>query len=274
MTAKKIRIEGYLFLEGNILKNPSIELGKNYLTIKESEDGHFTHKGFAIPGLINAHTHLDFHKPINERDFIKWIVKIIKEEVNPKRGYENVDKKIEGLINIGVTRIYDITRNMVTESNDPITPFFEIIGKDSTEIPEIPKNMMISLHAPYSVSQNLAKRIVERYRKKSFVMHFLETEEEQKFLTGKNNRFEEVIYPIISRKRETESFSTPSEFLIKIGYRGIRKALVHFVEVTEKDIEIVSRLKNSVIVCPRSNLFFSGKVAPIKNLMNRGINVA
>ncbi len=273
MMEKVIRIEGYLFFKGKIVKNPQIEILGENVRITEGIGSKFTHRGFAIPGIVNAHVHLDFDKPINERNFINWIERIITK-INPTRNYVNYSEKISYSLELGITKLYDITGNASIPKNNSVVSFLEIIGADKSDIVNVPESMMISLHAPYSVSQNYAIRMINYYKHKSFCMHFLETEEEVKFLKGEKNEFEDRIYKLVNRKRETDKFEIPGEFLIKLGYKGLDKALVHFVHVSNRDIEIASKLNNSVIICPRSNLFFSGKLTPIKKLLDSGINIA
>lgn len=272
MNELKLKIEGYLLFNGNIIKNPSIEIMGKELKLKEDPHGKFTHSGFAISGLINAHTHLDFSKPIHSKDFVNWIKRVILED-KEIRHEENKSRILKKLKSLGITVIYNITRSKRVNKKGVIN-FFEIIGRGNSKIPNIPQHLMLSLHAPYSVSPDFARKVIQKYPQKAYIMHFLESKEEVKFLKGQPNSIEEEIYSIVKRNREHPVYKTPAEYLIDINFYGNRKAIVHFVYPEDEDIQIVKNFGITVIICPRSNLYLTGKIAPVKDLIREGVNLA
>jgi len=63
------------------------------------------------------------------------------------------------------------------------------------------------------------------------------------------------------------------EFLKEIGFLKERTSLAHCVWLSDKDIEILSHSKASVVHNPVSNLMLGSGIAPILKILSSGINV-
>ena len=278
MTKDNIHIEGLFYIPPDtFIKNPLIHIQNGMITkIESSNASPFHEKGCAIPAVVNAHSHLDFSTPIYATNFISWIEKIILE-TNSARGYHK--KTIENLnkyLKTGILYYLDITRDLEYPiKSEHIMPFYEIIGDENRFLPDLPDRFMVSLHAPYSVSPELMVKAKKRYKGKLFMIHIAENFEEIKFLKGERNLIEERIYPLVKRKKSfKETFRSSIDFLEKLSLLDEKSILVHCIEVDEKDIKTISKYKANVVVCPRSNLYLSGKIADIPKFLEEDINVA
>ena len=270
---REYRIEGVLLIPPNrTIKNPIIKI--NHRIFIES-GGPFlkspTHKGVLIPSLSNCHAHLDINIPVFAENFTFWIAKIISHEKLSRNYSEASEKLVKASRSLGILSILDITK----DRNCPlvkmgVTPFLEVTG---SEIPEIPEGYMISPHAIYSTTPGLLKAVAERYPDKLKSIHVAESEEEIKFARGEKNLIEEIIYPLVGRTRSMGSYRSPVEYLAEVGLAGPKTLFVHCCFVDERDAEIIAKTGTHVCVCPRSNLYLSGKVAPVKKLLDKGVNV-
>lgn len=67
---------------------------------------------------------------------------------------------------------------------------------------------------------------------------------------------------------------SPVEYASRLELLGKRTVLSHCVWVSNKDIEIISGKKSSVVHCPLSNLKLGSGVAPVVQMLESGINVS
>lgn len=67
---------------------------------------------------------------------------------------------------------------------------------------------------------------------------------------------------------------TPARFFDDLGALNERTSLVHCVHVTPEDIELIAGRHASVVHCPRSNLKLGSGVAPLREMLDAGINVS
>lgn len=72
----------------------------------------------------------------------------------------------------------------------------------------------------------------------------------------------------------TKYQKTPAQFFDDLGVLTERTSLVHCVHVTPDDIELIAAKGASVVHCPRSNLKLGSGVAPLRAMMDAGINLA
>ncbi|MEX1308411.1 MAG: amidohydrolase family protein, partial [Eubacteriales bacterium] len=68
--------------------------------------------------------------------------------------------------------------------------------------------------------------------------------------------------------------TTPMAFLDKIGATDVPLSAAHCVHVSDDDIALMAEKSISVMSCPQSNLKLGSGIAPIKKMMDAGVNVA
>lgn len=275
---RTLNIEGFLYIPPHtIVKNPSIKFINGKITkIERRDTPPFHEKGCLFPPLVNAHVHLDFPHPIYSTDFVSWIEKIILKE-NSSRGYTKKTIKIlNNSRKLGILHLCDITR----ELEYPLSvygcqPFYEIIGDEDAKVPELPEGFMLSPHAVYSTSPRLIKEAKKRFKNRLFMMHASESKEEVKLVQGKPNQIEERIYPLVKRKKPFDGvFPSPIALLEHFSLLDEKMILVHCIEATPKDIELIARRGSKVVICPRSNLYLNGGMADVPAFIREGITVA
>lgn len=66
---------------------------------------------------------------------------------------------------------------------------------------------------------------------------------------------------------------TPIEVMEKYELLSGRTLLVHCNYLSDKDIDIIKKYNASVAICPNSNLKLKNRIAPVKKLLKKGINV-
>ena len=67
---------------------------------------------------------------------------------------------------------------------------------------------------------------------------------------------------------------TPAAFFDGLGALDKRTVLAHCVHVTPEDISLIARRGATAVHCPRSNLKLGSGVAPLRTMLDAGVNVA
>lgn len=115
----------------------------------------------------------------------------------------------------------------------------------------------LGFHAEYTTDKKLLEEIAalsEKYRAPVY-MHLSETEKE------------------VAECRKRHGMS-PVQFLSSIGMFEYGGAGYHCVHISEEDMEILSRKGVGVVTNPASNMKLMSGIAPVKELVKRGICVA
>ena len=116
--------------------------------------------------------------------------------------------------------------------------------------------LMLAPHAPYTVSDKTFERILAIAQEADFpvVMHIHET-------AG------EVV------QGEKDHGCRPIARLERLGLLGPNLIAVHCVHLTNMEIELFARRGVHVAHCPASNLKLASGIAPIKAMLDAGVNV-
>ncbi len=64
------------------------------------------------------------------------------------------------------------------------------------------------------------------------------------------------------------------EWLADLGCLGPDTQLVHAVHVTDAEIDLIAQAGATVVYCPTSNLYLASGAAPVRKMLDRGIDVA
>lgn len=253
-----------------------------------------------IPGLVNGHCHLELsylgrgRKPLDGEIFTQWIEKLLekKEKVQASRQEieESIEKTLRQQYDAGVALLLD-TGNMqlntqfsgILDKVPSMYPMVEFlapsrdIGKSvRSSVDGLSSEIAVTAHAPYSTGPEIIQYIKKRCRKNKqlFSIHTSESIHEHEFLchqTGPFRRFLEkrgTWDPSYFTKNKTV---TTVEYFNALGILDDRTLLVHCVNVTSEDLDTIERSKASVCVCPGSNRFLKVGVAPVKEMLKRGI---
>jgi cytosine/adenosine deaminase-related metal-dependent hydrolase len=241
-----------------------------------------------LPGLVNAHTHLDnsamagfTHR--GGGDFVAWAGAFLsaKDSTSEENKRSSIAKACDYLVRCGTIAVGDICPSLLSPPyllEQPLwaTVFIEITGvglergervlaeaKEKLSFAESSfgggrLNFSLAPHAAYSTNGGLIKRIMSENtaagRLTSF--HFAESPQETEFLLGESDRFERAI-----RKWGfwEEGFRPPKmrplDYLESLGglALGSELILVHCVQLTCNEFERIARAGCSVCICPRSN---------------------
>ena len=295
ITAPAIKNGAVVVEEGRILElGKRDELKKRYSRAKEF------HYPLLIPALVNAHTHLELSSLSllgHQNDFVSWLVELIKRknQLTPEQIKESAEEEIKTSLELGITSLGDIVSEPIMLEVHRSSPlfsivFWELLGRGKGQVQaklERAKSLLgsynyhlnnsrigFSPHTPYTASLELYQKAKHWAEEKDLPLctHLAESEEELELVKYGRGRIKQELYSFVGwgDLKVKPLGKSPCELLAEIIDERI--SLVHCLEVSDSDLEIICRAR-AVIHCPRSNLYLSGKLARIPEMLDMGIVV-
>ncbi|WP_437203628.1 amidohydrolase family protein [Planctomicrobium sp. SH664] len=258
-----------------------------------------------IPGLINAHTHLEFShftQPLQPLDqFPEWIRNVIASRRDftgsPAHSLQRglTESRHSGVTGIGeIATSNELCRDVFRSS--PIAPrtlvFREILGLHPDRIesqlaeansflaqqptPE-PMQRGLSPHAPYSLHPDLFRRLcdVAGNRRVTVAMHLAESPAELQLLRSGDGPLQELLTALgIWQPKEFRTRLKPYDFLQRLSELE-RVLVIHGNFLDEDEVQLLSQHPQmSVVYCPRTHAAMQEGQHPWQKLLREGINVA
>ena len=276
------------------------DISKRYSTEKVVDLG----EQALLPGLINAHCHLDYTclrgKIPRPKSFTDWIRAINAEKANLSQ-VDYVASINEGFAEVkrfGATTIANLAAfpELISQIESPIRTwwFAELIDvRDPSRAVEIvdvavkklksTEHWGLAPHAPFTASANLYRRCEEIARSEDKVLttHLAESREEMSMFRDANGPLYDFLKEI-GRDMGDCGDETPlrrfSEILrdssasVGMTERGM---VVHLNELTESDFDLLkeSATKFQIVHCRRSHEYFGHSPFQFEKLRKLGFNV-
>jgi len=251
-----------------------------------------------MPGLINAHCHLDYTDMAGQipqqRSFSDWIKSIVslKADWNYTEFASSWIKGARMLVRNGATTVIDIEAvpellpDVLETTALRVFSALELIslrGKRTSQqmvadalarINTWPNERTgLSPHAPYTTSRELlATTALEGRRRERFLTtHVAESQEEfDMFAHARGTMFD---WLAAQRDMSDCGSKTPVEVLANAGMLGPDFLAVHCNYVTKQDIKLLAASGSNVIHCPRSHRYFNHAPFPYKDFREAGIRI-
>jgi aminodeoxyfutalosine deaminase len=228
--------------------------------------------GLLLPGLVNAHTHLEFGPTPTAREggFLNWLAQIrAGEPPNAAQAGRGVYQSIRaGTAAVGEITNGGLSAGALAAGKMPARVFHEVYGID---VEDPPKLAGLTPHAPHTTHPNVIRAAARRGGPWS--IHFDEDPEEAVFLkTGGG------AWPAAFRRmgRNVAAFriphASPAEYLEGLGVLDRRAMLVHAVCTRGADLDRIAGAR--VCLCVRSNLHITGKLPDARGMIAREIPLA
>jgi aminodeoxyfutalosine deaminase len=251
-----------------------------------------------LPGLINAHCHLDYtclrDKIPPQKSFAGWI-RAINAEKSRLSATDYVASINEGLSEakqFGTTTIANLTAfpELISQINDPIRTwwFAELIDvrepNRANEIVDLAVENLKSTecwglapHAPFTASAKLYQRCQEIARDETVLLttHLAESREEMSMFRDKDGPLFEFLKEI-GRDMSDCGRATPVEYLLQRAIEGNRPCLlIHLNELGETDFELLAKTSKefSIVHCPRSHQYFGHSSFQFEKFCDLGFNI-
>lgn len=254
-----------------------------------------------MPGLINAHCHLDYTHMAGglppPRYFPDWLKGMLAYKA--QWGYsEFAQSWLAGarmLLASGTTTVADIEAvpDLLPEvwNATPLRVFSlieltnvrsrrqpaEIIDEVLQLLPALPRRrcrLGLSPHALYSTTPELLRDAakVARRRRWPLAVHVAESVDEFEMFTRAAGRMYDWLAPQRDM-RDCRGAATPVERLAELGVLGPRVLAVHVNYATPEDAALLARHRTSVVHCPRCHAYFRHRPFPMEMMRKAGVNV-
>ncbi|HNQ12614.1 MAG TPA: amidohydrolase family protein [Bacteroidia bacterium] len=265
------------------------------------------YEGILLPGLVNAHCHLELswmHNLIASEkglcQFIQEVQRVRKNEIREQTiaSAQRADKELYAS---GVSLVGDICNSDITfqiKANSPIFyhSFIELFGILKDEADEIVekghllnvslKNCMgkkaygssLSPHAPYSVSKKLFGGILNYNYKIGAAqsIHVHESQDELDFFLEKESCIENFLANI-DRVPDDQSFKgiRPMDWALAHMSKCNKIVLVHNTVSTSKDIEKALAFSKMLwwCLCPKANLYIEKQLPALDVMLNSNLPI-
>jgi cytosine/adenosine deaminase-related metal-dependent hydrolase len=259
-----------------------------------------------LPGLINAHCHLDYTclrgKIPRKKSFTDWIrtINAEKSKLSPQDYVASINEGFVEAKRFGTTTIANMTAFPELIRWIPVVPirtwwFAELIDVRSpdranelvdsaVELLRSEQNYGLAPHALFTASNNLYQRCEEAGANILLTTHLAESREEMQMFRDASGPLYEFLESI-GRDMGDCGHGTPLECFLRdtdpstkrlFGTQNENNWLVaHLNELTESDFELARKMKTKfhVVHSPRSHDYFDHSRFPFKRLHAIGFNV-
>ena len=258
-----------------------------------------------LPGLINAHCHLDYTclrgKIQPQKSFTDWIraINSEKSELSPKDYVASIAEGFVEAKRFGTTATANLTAfpELIPQIQPPIRTwwFAELIDirapidlqcADMCALLKRPRsrgiaalqNWGLAPHALFTASKDLFLRCGEIAQREYILLttHLAESREEMEMFRDASGPLYQFVKSI-GRPMKDCGGKTPLQlFLGALGDRALRKWIVaHLNELTEHDFELLERSnsKFQLVHCPRSHNYFGHSPFAFESLRSLGFNI-
>jgi len=254
-----------------------------------------------MPGIINAHTHLELTSMrgfLEDLCFNDWIDKLRssrKEALTDEMLLDSARFGIVEGLHAGITTYADtcstgLVMQAMIEMGVRGIMYQETFGsapeqcEDSMNVLRAAISRLLPLqtglvrlgvspHAPYTISDSLYAASADLAREAGLPMglHIAESVSEQQIVCDAAGPFADEWrlrgLTVVPRAR------TPVALLEATGCLSNTTLLIHCVQLDSEDIETIRRHGCSVAHCPASNAKFGHGIAPVADLLAKGVTV-
>ncbi len=257
-----------------------------------------------LPGLVNAHTHLEFsllEQPLGARgmSLVTWIPEVIDyrrefRHMSPEAvrcGLEESlrcgtttlgeiaqpDWSLEPFVDAGLQAVIFLELIALTPDRVAAAVFLAQRHLDSAGLPQAFRPGL-GPHAPYSVDEELLGRAIQLSRERSvpIAFHLAESRDELQWLRSGTGWFADLLSSVGgSPARALLRHSGPQSYLRELA-AAHRVLIIHGNYLEDDEIALLgSHAKYmSVVYCPRTHAYFEHAPYPLEKCLSSGVTMA
>src|SRR5438094_5939869 len=290
-----VRARAVVTMDGPPIENGAVAISGDRIVdvgrfdeVKTSNSGTLVDLGeqALLPGLINAHCHLDYTclrgKIPRQKSFTDWIraINAEKAKLTAEDYVTSINAGFAEAQRFGTTTIANLTAfpELIAKINPPIRTwwFAELIDvreperaneidESATDSLKRTENWGLAPHAPFTASENLSRHCQEIAVRENILLttHLAESREEMEMFRDASGPLYQFMKEI-GREMTDCGYDTPLRtFLRHLGNASPAGWIIaHLNELTESDFDLLREMRHkfSIAHCPRSHAYF-GHVA-------------
>jgi len=300
-----ILVPNYILTPNQLLKDNAIAFDKTIKAVgpltqlqqkfPSAEIVQLQKNSLLMPGLINAHVHVEFSANKNQLsygDFLNWLYSVIenREELITSCDLSCMSKAIDSMLESGITTFGAISSHAMdleacVNAKQNVVFFNELIGSQAGMADALFSDFLarldaskavtregfhpaVAIHSPYSVHPVLIKKALDivKNEKLKLTAHFMESEAERNWLDSSSGDFKDFFQTLL---KQDKSVSDAKEFLSY--FDGYETLLTHAVKTNEEELDQIAQQKHTIIHCPISNRLLGNPTLDIKKLNEKKI---
>ena len=252
-----------------------------------------------LPGLINAHCHLDYTclggRIPRQKSFTEWIRAINgeKAQLSPEDYFGSINDGFSKAKQFGTTSIANLTGfpELIARVEPPIRTwwFAELIDvRDPSQPDELidlatrqlksQENWGLAPHAPFTASADLYRRCEEIAKSENILVttHLAESLEEMAMFRDAAGALYDFLKEIGRDMSDCGGRTPLSEFVRRVGEQSSPHwILVHMNQLSDDDFGLLKKAPPniSVVHCPRSHAYFRHSLFQFDRIRALNLNI-
>ncbi len=261
-------------------------------------------RGAVLPGLVNAHTHLELSamrgKVGGGRGFVGWVESLIAQrgEIAPEEDAEAIDAAVDELVRSGTVAVGEVTNSLAAVG--PLARrgiggciFHEVFGQERASVLRRVEGLRAELddrlatwptrnltyapapHTLYTTHTDAVRALLESAAKHGTrtSIHLAEHAGERRAIEQGDGSV--PAWLLARAKQSPEWPKLPLfDYAESLGALSPSVLLVHLVEARADELARVAAKGAPVVLCPRSNLHIEMKLPPLLAVREAGIDAA
>jgi cytosine/adenosine deaminase-related metal-dependent hydrolase len=256
--------------------------------------------GAILPGLINAHTHLELSwmrgQVAPAPSMPQWVdsLMVLRRTVGHEPP-EPIEQAIREARAAGTALVGDITNTFAAYAPLAASPmsgavFRELLGFSVADAealvaatraraealtPSARLRVSIVPHAPYSCSSALLRAIAGASGDAPVSIHLGESAEEVEFLRAGGGAWRDLLRSLgVWSDAWVTPATDPVSYIAAHGLVNDRLLAVHGVQLTDSELRMLAEAGATVVTCPRSNRWTGAGLPPVDRFYASGVRVA
>ena len=261
-------------------------------------------RGAVLPGLVNAHTHLELSamrgKVGGGRGFVGWVESLIAQrpEIAPEEDAEAIEASIDELVRTGTVAVGEVTNSLAAVR--PLARrgiggciFHEVFGQDRAAVLRRVEGLRAELderlaawptsdlsyapapHTLYTTHTDAVRALLDSASKYGArtSLHLAEHAGERRAIEQGDGS---VPAWLLARAKQKPAWPMMPlfEYAESLGALSPSVLLVHLTEARAEELAMVAAKGAPVVLCPRSNLHIEMKLPPLLAVRAAGIEAA
>jgi aminodeoxyfutalosine deaminase len=265
--------------------------GQGRAEIRNSEQIIDHGPGLLMPGLVNAHAHMELcglaGKTLLGQSFLSWVESVIalRETIPEAELLSAARAGYQRSLDQGVLTLGDISTSGITDSLFSEMPvmgiwFREYLGaaSETAACRSIGpgKGISIAGHGPHTTHPDFLTRLktLTRQHQMPFSIHLAESAEETEFISAGKGPWADLL-----RARGIDfsswkfSQQTAVAYANQTGLLDHQTLAVHLIGADVNDIRILAEQCVNVCLCPQSNQNLHGRLPNVPAMRDAGVNL-
>jgi cytosine/adenosine deaminase-related metal-dependent hydrolase len=264
-------------------------------------------RGVLLPGLVNAHTHLELSALRGQvpggSGFVPWVERLIgaRAELRPEQDREAIALAVSELDAAGTVAVGEVTNSLAAVKELARRGlvgcvFHEVFGVErdalerrvaalsrlvQEEVGDWPSADLAytpTPHTLYTTHPEVVRRLVREARERGAraSVHLAEHPAERRFLEHGDGPVADWYESRLKIRRDGLEWPsrTPVAFADDLGVLAPHVLAVHLTDARPEELELVALREVPVVLCPRSNLLIETRLPPLLAMRAAGVRPA